>query len=54
MLRKIILAGAGVSLLAGTITIANSAGRPHPSWGYEPSQGYGAGERSDPTNTNGY
>jgi hypothetical protein len=54
MLRKIILAAATASLLTGTTTIANSAARYHSGWGAAPSYGYSAGERSDPTNTNGF
>ena len=54
MLRKIILAAAAATLLAGTTTIANSATRHHSGFGYAHSYGYSAGDRSDPTNTNGF
>ena len=54
MLRKIILAAAAATLLAGTTTTANSQSRHHSGFGYAPTYGYSAGERSDPTNTNGF
>ena len=53
MLRKIIIAAAAVTLLAGSATIANSRARHHHGfhgWSY----GYSSGERSNPTNTNGF
>ena len=55
MLRKIIIAAAAVSMLAGTAISANSQSRYHSGYGYTPyyGSGYGSGERSDPTNTNG-
>jgi len=52
MLRKIIIAAATATLVAGTATIANAKSRHHSGF-YAPSYGYSSGERSDPTNTNG-
>ena len=54
MFRKIILAAAAVTLLAGTATVANSQSRHHSGFGYAPSYGYSAGDRGNPTNTNGF
>ena len=54
MLRQIIIAAAAVTILAGTAISANSQGRHHSGF-YATSYGYGyMGERSDPTNTNGF
>jgi hypothetical protein len=54
MLRKIIIAAAAVTMLAGTAISANSQAR-HSGYGYAPyyGSGYSSGERGDPTNTNG-
>ena len=55
MLRKIIIAAAAASILAGTATVASSQGRHHSRFEYAPSYGESyMGERSDPTNTNGF
>ena len=51
MLRKIIIAAAAVTMLAGTAISANSQSRHHS--GYSAPFSYSSGERSDPTNTNG-
>jgi hypothetical protein len=53
MFRQIIIAAATAGLLAATATVASSQGRHHSGF-YAPSYGYSSGERSDPTNTNGY
>jgi hypothetical protein len=54
MLRKIIVAAAAVSILAGTAISANSQSRHHSRFEYAPSYGDNyMHERSDPTNTNG-
>jgi hypothetical protein len=55
MFRQMIIAAAAAGLLASTVSVASAKGRFHsgvyaPSYGY----GYGSGERSNPTNTNGY
>jgi hypothetical protein len=54
MFRKIILAAAAVTLLAGTATVANSQSRHRSGFEYVPPYAYSSGERSDPTNTNGF
>ena len=54
MFRQIILAAAAASLLASTASIAYSQSRHHSRFDYAPSYGYSTGERSDPTNTNGF
>jgi hypothetical protein len=57
MLRKIIIAAAAATVVAGTATVAYSQGRHHSGFyapSYDHSFSYGSGERSDPTNTNGY
>jgi len=54
MFRQIILAAATAGLLAGTATLAYSQSRHHSRFDYAPSYGYSAGERGDPTNTNGF
>jgi hypothetical protein len=55
MLRKIIIAAAAMTVLAGTAISANSQSRHRSGFEYVPPYGYsyGSGERSDPTNTNG-
>jgi hypothetical protein len=54
MFRQIIIAAAAAGLVAttATATAASSQGR-HSSGFYGAPYGYGSGERSDPTNTNG-
>jgi hypothetical protein len=57
MLRKIIIAAAAATVVASTATVAYSQGRHHSGFyapSYDHSFSYGSGERSDPTNTNGY
>ena len=54
MFRQIILAAATAGLLASTANVAYSQSRYHSRFDYAPSYGYGAGERSDPANTNGF
>ena len=55
MLRKIIIAAAAATLLAGTASVASSQVR-HRSGGQyaPPSYGYSSGDRGDATNTNGF
>ena len=56
MFRQIIIAAAPLGLVAAaSATVAQSQGR-YQSGYYAPSYGYGysSGERSDPTNTNGF
>jgi hypothetical protein len=54
MFRQMIIAAAAAGLLASTATVASSQVRHHRGFHYVPSYGYSAGDRGDPTNTNGF
>jgi hypothetical protein len=54
MFREMIIAAAAAGLLISTATVATSKVRHHSGFQYAPSYGYSAGERSNPTNTNGF
>ena len=54
MLRKIIVAAAAATLLTGMVSVASSQVRHRSGVEHAPSYGYSAGDRGDPTNTNGY
>jgi hypothetical protein len=55
MFRQLIVAAATAGLVATSATVAQSKSR-HQSGFYAPSYGYGysSGERTDPSNTNGF
>jgi hypothetical protein len=48
------LAAVTAGLLAGTASSAYAQSRHYSGHGYAPSYGYGSGERTNPTNTNGF
>jgi hypothetical protein len=52
--RQIITVAVAAGFLASATTAASSRVRHHAGHQYAPSYGSSAGERTDPTNTNGF